>query len=317
MTRTTGTAPGGGPALVAVAHGSRDPRARATVTALLTRVRALRPWLDVRLGHIELDAPLIDATLADLGGGPGGPGGLGAPRGPGGRGDLEEPLIGATPAGLRGDLGGPGDPDTLRGPGGSGDAVLVPLLLSRGHHVKHDLPRALAGAPHLRGTVADPLGPHPLLAEALAARLAEAVRPGGGRGSGYRSGSGYGDAVVLAAAGSRDPDSARDTRRTAALLSARLGGVPVLPGYVSAVSPTVPEAVARLAARGARRIAVASCFTAPGLFAERAAADAPWLVSAPLGAHDAMVRLLLHRYDQARLRAFGAPRRDAALPTPA
>ncbi|HEY5835985.1 MAG TPA: sirohydrochlorin chelatase [Streptomyces sp.] len=223
------------PTLVAVAHGSRDPRALWTVQALLDRVRARRPELDVRLGHVELNEPLLDDTLA----------------------------------GLR------------------GDAVLVPLLLGRGHHVKRDLPAALAGAPHVRGVVAAPLGPHPLLAEALDARLAEA---------GWQAG---GQAVVLAAAGSRDPDSAVDTGRTAALLSARLGGVPVLPAYASAAAPTVPEAVAALAARGLRRVAVASYFTAPGLFATQAASAAPWIVAAPLGAHEAMARLVLHRYDEA------------------
>ena len=48
--------------------------------------------------------------------------------------------------------------------------VVVPLLLSSGHHVRHDLPAALGAA---AGPVwlAEPLGPHPLLAEAQAARL--------------------------------------------------------------------------------------------------------------------------------------------------
>ncbi|MER5447199.1 CbiX/SirB N-terminal domain-containing protein, partial [Streptomyces sp. NPDC002764] len=41
------------PALVVVAHGSRDPRALSTVRALLERVRERRPGLPVHLGHIE------------------------------------------------------------------------------------------------------------------------------------------------------------------------------------------------------------------------------------------------------------------------
>ena len=51
--------------------------------------------------------------------------------------------------------------------------AVAPLLLSTGHHVRHDLPASLAAAP---GPVwlADPLGPHHLLAEAQAARLREA-----------------------------------------------------------------------------------------------------------------------------------------------
>lgn len=247
---TSSTAVPHRPALVAVAHGSRDPRALRTVRALLDRVRARRPGLDVHVGHIELNEPLLTDTLA----------------------------------GLRGAV------------------VVVPLLLGRGYHVKSDLPRALAEAPHLRGVIAAPLGPHPLLAEALYLRLREAGWPA----DGYGYGAGRG--VVLAAAGSLDPDSARDTARTAALLSARLGGTPVLPGYASAAAPTVPEAIDALhrgLARAGpgpgpdRRIAVASYFIAPGRFATQTAAAAPWIAAEPLGAQEAMARLVLHRYDQA------------------
>ncbi|MEU2681897.1 sirohydrochlorin chelatase [Streptomyces sp. NPDC007107] len=229
------------PALVAVAHGSRDPRALHTVLELLDRVRELRPALDVRLGHIELNEPLLPDTLDAV---------------------------------------------------GPGDAVLVPLLLGRGHHVRHDLPLAAAAATHLRTRVAAPLGPHPLLVEALYERLLEA---------GWRDGNGTdrNAAVVLAAAGSRDPRSDVDARRTAALLSDRLGGVPVVPAYASAATPDVPAALRALAARGRHRVALASYFTAPGRFATVSAAAAPGIAAAPLGAHPAMARLLLHRYDQA------------------
>ncbi|MEU9235326.1 sirohydrochlorin chelatase [Streptomyces subrutilus] len=230
------------PALVAVAHGSRDPRALHTALALLERVRELRPRLDVRLGHIELNRPLLGDTLREL----------------------------------------------------RGEAVLVPLLLGRGYHVKRDLPAA-AAAPHLRTAVAAPLGPHPLLVEALYERLAEA---------GWTPGT----AVVLAAAGSRDPESAADTRHTAALLAERLGGVPVVPAYASAAAPTVPEAVRALAARGHHRPAVASYFTGPGRFAAQAAAAAPAVAAAPLGDHPALARLLLHRYDRACALPLGAAR---------
>ncbi|MDX2558719.1 sirohydrochlorin chelatase [Streptomyces sp. TX20-6-3] len=232
------------PVLVAVGHGSRDPRARATLGRLLERVGELRPGLDVRLAHIELNAPLLDATLTEL-----------AAEGR--------------------------------------DAVLVPLLLAPGHHVTHDLPAALAAVPGLRARVAAPLGAHPLLVEALADRLAHA-------GWTPEDGASPAAGVVLASAGSRDPRSGAELRRIAALLGERLGGVPVVPAYASAAAPTVPEAVRALAARGRHRVAVASCFTAPGLFATRAAAHAPWIASAPLGAHPALARLVLHRYDGAR-----------------
>lgn len=226
------------PTLVAVAHGSRDPRAPHTVLALLERVRELRPRLDVRLGHIELNRPLLGDTLREV----------------------------------------------------SGEAVLVPLLLGRGTHVKRDLPEAAARAAHLRTRVAAPLGPHPLLVEALYERLLEA---------GWGSARGGRPAVVLAAAGSRDPDSAADTRRSAALLRERLGGVPVVPAYASAAAPSVQDAVRALAARGHHRVAVASYFTAPGRFSTASAAAAPALAADPLGAHPALARLVLLRYDEA------------------
>ncbi|MCP3817600.1 sirohydrochlorin chelatase [Streptomyces sp. A3M-1-3] len=254
------------PTLVVVAHGSRDPQALRTVTALLERVRELRPQLSVRLGHIELNEPLLPDTLAAL-------------------------STGGTGIGT--------------GTGGIGRAVLVPLLLSRGYHVKQDLPQAAAAAPRLHTRIARPLGPHPLLVEALYARLVEAGWP-----DGQRAPSGAG--VVLAAAGSRDPESAADTRRTAEMLSERLGGIPVLPAYASAASPTVPEAVRALTARGRHRVAVASYFAAPGRFATQCAERAPWIASAPLGAHPALARLLLHRYDEALTGAVAQTRRELA-----
>ncbi|MHC5906207.1 sirohydrochlorin chelatase [Streptomyces sp. S6] len=235
------------PALVVVAHGSRDPRALRTVRALLDRVRARRPGLPVHLGHIELNEPLLTDTLARL------------------RAEEAEEAEGTR------------------------DVVLVPLLLGRGYHIKRDIPE-MAAATHPRARVAGALGSHPLLIDTLAARLEEA---------GWHAGTGEErrtSAVILAAAGSRDPDNAADTDRTAHLLSARLG-VPVVPAYASTAEPAVPNAIAGLTARGYTRVAVASYFTAPGRFATECARVAPWIASAPLGAHDAMARLILHRYE--------------------
>ncbi|MFD9460533.1 sirohydrochlorin chelatase [Streptomyces sp. NPDC060027] len=241
------------PALVLVAHGSRDPRALATVRSLIERVRELRPQLSVRLGHIELNEPLLRDTLTSL--------------------------------------------------AGRQDAVLVPLLLGRGYHVRRDIPETAAAVPGVRTRVAAPLGPHPLLVETLCARLVEAGWRTRMSDSARRA-----SAVVLASAGSRAPDSAADTRRTAQLLAERLG-VPVVPAYASAATPTVPAAVRALSARGRHRIAVASYFTAPGRFATQCAEEAPWIRAEPLGDHPAMARLVLHRYDQAVAAPEPAPER--------
>jgi sirohydrochlorin ferrochelatase len=60
--------PGTPPPLVAVAHGSRDPRAAATVNELLTAVRALSPGLDVRGAFLDHCAPALPQVLGSLGG---------------------------------------------------------------------------------------------------------------------------------------------------------------------------------------------------------------------------------------------------------
>lgn len=54
------------PALVAVAHGSRNPAAQANIRALLDAVREARPGLDVREAYVELAAPLLPQVLADV-----------------------------------------------------------------------------------------------------------------------------------------------------------------------------------------------------------------------------------------------------------
>jgi sirohydrochlorin ferrochelatase len=89
--------------------------------------------------------------------------------------------------------------------------------------------------------------------------------------------------------------------------------VPVLPAYASATGPTVSEAAAQLRAQGHGRVAVASCFTAPGHFSALCAAEAPWISSAPLGAHPALAELVLHRFDEARA---AAPRVADRAPAP-
>jgi sirohydrochlorin ferrochelatase len=200
------------------------------------------------------------------------------------------------------ELNEPALADTLAALPARTETVLVPLLFGRGHHIKNDIPRALAAAPHLRAAVAEPLGPHPLLAAALHERLLEAGRQDrAGQGSGTGGSGRDATAVVLAAAGSRDPESAQGAQRIAAQLRERLGGrTPVVPAYASAARPSVDDALRSLHAAGHSRVALASCFTAPGHFAARCAAVAPWIVSAPIGAHPALARLVLHRFDEAR-----------------
>ena len=54
------------PALVALAHGSRDPRSAATIKALVDEVRALRPDLRIEPAFLELSKPSFETTVAKL-----------------------------------------------------------------------------------------------------------------------------------------------------------------------------------------------------------------------------------------------------------
>ncbi len=232
------------PALVAVAHGSRDPRSAATISALVDRVRWLRPDLNVRLAFLDLCAPRLGAVLA------------------------------AVPC-----------------------AVVVPLLLGHAFHADVDVPSAVAHAvavrPGLDVTVADVLGPDPRLETTALRRLAEAgVSP---------ADPGFG--VVLAAAGSQQAPANAAVTAVARRLAQRTAWQ-VVPAFACAARPAVPGAIATLQASGARRIAVASWFLAPGLLPDKvnrlALAVYPQaLLAAPLGADDSVATLIADRYDDA------------------
>ena len=51
------------PALIALAHGSRDPRSAATVEALVAEVRSLRPDLRIETAFLELSRPRFDKVV--------------------------------------------------------------------------------------------------------------------------------------------------------------------------------------------------------------------------------------------------------------
>lgn len=157
-------------------------------------------------------------------------------------------------------------------------AVVVPLLLSTGFHVRHDLPRAVAAAsPPV--SLAPALGPHPLLAAAQASRLVQAgARPG--------------CPVVMVAAGSTDPAADPDLARAAALLARAWSG---------------PVEVASLSGRGRRPCevvrrgdAVSPYLLAPGHFATRARDEAlasgAGVVADVIGPHPLVAELVVERY---------------------
>jgi sirohydrochlorin cobaltochelatase len=179
---------------------------------------------------------------------------------------------------------------------GVDDVVVLPLLLTPASHSKTDVAasvqagrRAHAG---MRLRYGRPLGPSPTLVDVLALRLAEA----GARDD---------DPVVLVAGGALDPDANAQVAATARLLWEGRSWPSVDVAFVSTTRPTVPEALTRLRALGHDRVSVARYFLGPGYLprlVERLADEVDGVdvvVSAPLGASDALTGLVLTRYDEA------------------
>ena len=167
-----------------------------------------------------------------------------------------------------------------------GPVVVVPLLLSQGFHVHHDLHGIVTHRPD--AVVTAPLGPDRLLAEVLAMRLEGIGRPD--------------SPVVLAVAGSRDERSVPDAEGMADLLRTRTGRQVDL-AYLAARHPDLPTALAT-----APDAVVATYLLGRGFFfdvAVRHAGDHP--ITPPLlddlladqGIPDALVDLVIERYEAA------------------
>ncbi|MGN7250542.1 sirohydrochlorin chelatase [Arthrobacter sp. SAFR-014] len=255
------------PILIACAHGTSNAQGAAEVNALRDAIAALRPGLDVREAYVDVQQPDLVDVVAGL---PADPGSVAAADGGAAAG---EPAAGIS-------------------------AVVVPLLLSVGYHVKVDIAKAVKSRP---GTAAaGPLGPDPRLAALLDQRLRE-------------SGVTDNDAIVLAAAGSSNPNAAVSVEELADQLRA-LRSNRIVPAYGASAKPSVPEAVAMLreeAAGGAGagesaggvsvggRVVVASYLLAPGFFHDQLAKAGADLVTEPLLPSPVLAEIALERYDAA------------------
>jgi sirohydrochlorin ferrochelatase len=144
----------------------------------------------------------------------------------------------------------------------TGPRLVVPLLLTPAYHARVDIP---AVVDHARSEGADveiatPLGSAdavPLLAAALDRRLPPARY----------------DALVVAAAGSRDLAALEIVDDVAAELSDRRG-VPVASGFASGAGRSVYDAVLTQCRNGARNVGLALYFLAPGVLPDRAVEQA-------------------------------------------
>lgn len=172
------------------------------------------------------------------------------------------------------------------------DPVVVPLFLTSGYHVRHDVPSAVADRP---GAVVTPaLGTASPVIEALGSRLREVLGPG--------LVSEHADGLVLASAGSTQEAARSEVEQVASLLGDRVG-IPVEVAYLSGPGARLDEVCAAHRAAGRSRLAVASHLLAPGVFLERArrlGVDSGVVaVTDALGSHPAISTLVAARYTTA------------------
>ena len=179
--------------------------------------------------------------------------------------------------------------------------AVVPMVLSAAGHGKGDIPATLArerarhaGLVYYYGR---PLGPHPLLQEVLAERIA-AVDDGGEQVH-----------VLLVGRGSSDPDSNAEVAKVARLLWEGRGYANVEFAFVSLADPGVAAGLERLRCLGARRIVVAPYFLFEGVLPDRIVAQYQEFASehpeldirgaAVIGDCDKLALLVAERYREA------------------
>jgi CbiX len=175
-------------------------------------------------------------------------------------------------------------------------AVIVPLLAGpqpRADAALHQMASAAAG----QVVIAEHLGPHPLLAEALHGRLAQVGLARESRARGLSISNAANGVLVLA---DRGDDAVRAAGVAAVLLAGRLAA-PVV--HASIDDPQgIASAVARLREMGASRVAISPCVigpeTDPALIDAVGAATGA-LAAPPLGAHPAIGHLVAMRYGNA------------------
>lgn len=176
----------------------------------------------------------------------------------------------------------------------------VPMVLVAAGHAKGDIPAALQREvvrdPATAYVFGRPLGPHPLLQQVVAARVAETAPA-------------EDTAVLLVGRGSTDPDANAEICKVARLLQEGRGYDFVEPAFVSLTGPDVPGGLARCRALGARRVVVAPYFLFDGVLPRRVgdqarafAAQHPDVdvrVARHIGDCPELAELVLERYREA------------------
>ncbi|MFF2556632.1 sirohydrochlorin chelatase [Nocardia sp. NPDC058058] len=259
------------PALIAVAHGSRDPRSAATMYAVVEQLAAARPDVDVRLAFLDLNAPSVDQVVDAI-------------AAEGHSHAVVVPLLLGRAFHARVDLPGMLAAARTRHPR---------LRLTQADVLGPD-PRLITA---LRDRVLDRLdsefhsgAPSPVArtdAQSTHAAFDPVPRLG----------------VAVAAVGSSSAAANARTAEVARHLAAITGWDTEI--CFATTEPSITEAQSRLRARGADQILVAPWFLAPGLLTDRLSAAAPDLAHAEvIGAHPALTDIACDRYHAATTTAL-------------
>jgi hypothetical protein len=183
----------------------------------------------------------------------------------------------------------------LRSQDGRPPAVVVPLLICPYPEVDEAIAAAVAAAP-TPVLVAEHLGPHPFLAEAMHVRLSEAGLARAGR-SGRISIVSAADGVIVGAIGGDEAVQAAGV--VAVLLASRL----TLPAVPAPLDPaTIRYAAERLQAAQVTRVALAPCAIGPEVppaTLAAIAAEAGLECAPPLGGYPTIGQLVAIRYGAA------------------
>jgi sirohydrochlorin ferrochelatase len=269
--------PSSRPAVVLVAHGSRDPRAAASTSSLALAVQRARPEWTVRASYLDHAGPRPLDVLAAL---------------PGPRAVLVPLLLTAAYHG-RVDL-----PAVIREA-----AASLPIRVTATDVLGPASPLLLAAVSH-RLLAPVPSRSGPSRSRPSVADLSVAGSGAGGLGIAGPGMGGLGadglDAVVLAAAGTRDAVARQTVADAAVALGERLG-LRTAVAYASGPGPRADEAVSGLRAAGARRVGMAAYFLAPGLLydasVDAARSAGAVAIAEPLGDAPELVRLIGARVD--------------------
>jgi sirohydrochlorin ferrochelatase len=176
-------------------------------------------------------------------------------------------------------------------------SIVVPLLAGPHPRLDAALASAVAAVTMPPVIATAPLGPHPLIAEAMHARLADAGLARASRVRGLSINNPANGVIVLA---DRGPEAVQAAGVIAVLLSSRLA-IPAVPASLGDQA-SIEAAIARLHAAGASRLAIGPCVIGPEsdpgeLAAVSAATGSP--CAQALSAHSAISQLVAMRYGAA------------------